>query len=66
MTENRIYIVTTPDAKGETYLVRAQTSAQAIRYVSKKHFEAKVATQDECIQCACQGVKVEDASAEQN
>jgi len=61
---DRVYIVADKHDGETVYLVRAATPAAAERHVLKKHFEAKVATQDECIENTARGIKVETAGAE--
>ena len=61
MAEKRIYLVNDKEKKDSVYLVRAQTPARAERFVTNKHFVAKVASQDDCIAAAAKGIKVEEA-----
>lgn len=66
MSTTRIYavspaVVSTPTAKR---LVRASTPAQALRHVTGTMFDVAVASQDDCIEGAAAGVKVEVAGAE--
>lgn len=60
-TPTRIYLVQTQHA-GQVIarrLVRAPNQAQAIRHVATASITAEVATQDECIELAASGVRVE-------
>lgn len=59
MTATRIYRVTGPD---RNVLIRAQSKAQAIRYVAELTMTADVATQDELVELSKAGVDVQDAS----
>ena len=58
----RIYAVTVEGKHKK--LVRAASQAAAIRHVAKPMFAADVATQDELVELAGKGVKVEDAASE--
>lgn len=63
-TETRVYVVADKHDGADVFLVRAASAAQAERFISNQYFEAKVATQDECIQLATKGVKVQEAKSE--
>lgn len=63
----RIYVVSEhadpADAVGVVKrMVRASTPAQAIRHVVAPRFTAEVATTDDAVTLASNGVKVEDAA----
>jgi len=63
----RIYRVDERSAKGElvaSFLIRAQTPAQAIRHVAKR-FACEVATPDDLVQLTLAGVKVQDAKTDE-
>ena len=47
----------------KTRLVRAATTAQALRHVAQDTLQAAVTGMDEAIELGAAGVKVEDASA---
>ena len=63
MSKARIYIVDDGDSKAPPRLVRAISQSQAIKHVTKP-FTASVATQDQLIEAMDNGVKVENAGAE--
>lgn len=65
-TANRIYIVTTiGNADGrKNRLVRAATATQAWRRVAEELITVDLATQDELVELASAGIKVENAAAE--
>lgn len=46
----------------KTRLIRAKTSAQALAFAVKDFYTVEVATQDELIELATNGVKVETAA----
>ena len=60
-TATRIYRVDNGDA---AQLVRASNPAQAIRHAAKNTFTVKVASQDDCVSLASEGVIVETAGVE--
>jgi len=66
MTENtdntRIYVVT-DKATGEQQLIRATSQSQAIRHAAEKVYAARVASVDDIIAIAGDGVKVQKAAA---
>jgi hypothetical protein len=65
MATSRIYLVTERDVKGviiTSFLIRAQNQSRAIRHVAKR-FAAKVASQDQLVELAGKGVKVQEANA---
>lgn len=57
----RIYII---EGNGETNLVKATTKASAVRHIASKVFTAAVASQDQLVELASNGVKVEEAGEE--
>lgn len=62
--ETRIYAVEVGEQSAQdkmVRLVRAGNPAQAVRHVSKGMIGAKLATQDQLVELAGKGVKVEDA-----
>jgi hypothetical protein len=65
-TKNRVYLVTVtePEGKPERRLVRAGNSAQAWRHVAESRIAVDLATQDDLIELAGSGVKVEEAKGE--
>jgi hypothetical protein len=62
-TASRIYIVAVidPAGKPEQRLVRAVNSAQAWRHIADSRITVDLATQDELVELASAGVKVEEA-----
>lgn len=60
--DTRIYRVKVKDKKDQ--LVRAGTPAAAIRHVAKGIISADVASQDDIVELASDGVKVESANAD--
>jgi hypothetical protein len=67
-TESRIYTVTESAnaAAGSPvvrHLVRASSPAQAIRHITNRQFVAQVSEQDDLVDLAGAGVKVQDATA---
>lgn len=63
MTKARIYIVEDGEPASAPRLVRAISQSQAIKHVTRP-FKAAVATQDQLIEALDNGVKVENAGAE--
>jgi hypothetical protein len=63
MSKTRIYCVRDNDG-GDSFLVRATSSAQALRHVTSPRFAATVATQDQLVRLLGEDVEVEDATAE--
>lgn len=63
-TAKRIYIVAEGETGDTRRLVRAANPSQAVSHVVKSIFKATVATQDELVELAGNGVKVEDAGEE--
>ena len=67
MSKTRIYHVTViqaaAEAKPQERLVRAQSSAQAIAFVSRQTITCDLASQDELVRLAGAGTAVEDATA---
>lgn len=45
------------------HLVRANTPAQAIRYVAKQQYTHRVASQDDIIEALQSGAQIDDATA---
>lgn len=65
MADTRIYRVDEKDAHGKpvtNYLVRAASVAQAVRHVAEPRFTAGVASQDDLVELAGKGHKVQDAN----
>jgi hypothetical protein len=66
-SSHRIYRVCIADvdatAKPEQRLIRAANSSQARRHVADSRITVDLATQDECVELAAAGVKVENAGA---
>ena len=60
-TKKRIHVVAVPNG---VRLVRATTKNAAIRYAAHGIIAATVASQDELVKHLSEGVKVEDAHAE--
>jgi hypothetical protein len=58
----RIYVVT-DKATGEQQLIRATSQSQAIRHAAEKVYSAKVASVDDIVAIAGEGVKVQKAAA---
>lgn len=58
----RIYSVLVD--KKSIRLVRAANPAQALRHVAKTSFDVRVSTQDDLVGAVADGVKVEDATKE--
>jgi hypothetical protein len=66
MAATRIYVVSrrSPQLGGpeaNNRLVRAPTSSQALRHVAENTLAVAVATQDQLVELAAAGVKVENA-----
>lgn len=61
-TNSRIYVV--KNKKGMESLVRAVTTASAIRHAARAEFSAEVASQDELVRLAGGGHNVEVAGEE--
>lgn len=62
-TDNtRIYVVT-DKATGEAQLIRATSQSQAIRHAAEKVYAAKVASVDDIVAIAGDGVKIQKAAA---
>lgn len=61
---SRIYKVVDLTDDSKPHLVRANTAAQAVRYVVRSQFRAYVATQDDLVDGLTAGTKVEDATKE--
>lgn len=58
--KTRIYLVTNGENKR---LVRATSNAAALRHAAKTSMSVRLATQEDCLEMAMAGVKVEEASA---
>lgn len=62
MATKRIYVVTETNGEKVTkHLVKATNSSTAIRHVVEPKFTAELATQEDCIALAGEGVKVQEA-----
>lgn len=63
----RIYVVApkVSDGPAKRRLVRAAHSAAALRHVVEDTLVVTVASQDDLVDCVANGVKVEDATAQQ-
>jgi hypothetical protein len=57
-TQQRVYIVGTPDNK--VRLVKASVRQQALTHVANNLFTVRVASQDDLIKALSEGVKVEN------
>lgn len=67
MSETRIYRVDEKDAHGKvvaTFLIRAPNVAQAVRYITYPRFTGDVASQDDLVELASKGVKVQVANGD--
>ena len=62
MASSRVYLVT--DGIATIGLVRARSQAEAIRHCTAGRFVATVADQDQLIEAAGKGMKVENAAQE--
>jgi hypothetical protein len=61
--DKRIYLVTRIDATAVLErMVRAPTSAQALRHVVSECYTVEVCEPEDCIRLASAGVKVEDVA----
>ena len=61
MATQRIYIVETPN--GDIRLVRASLRQQALSHVANSTFTVQVASQDDLVGAATQGIQVENYKA---
>ncbi len=59
----RIYLVT-DEVNGTSFLVKARSKAESIRYVSRKNFSCKNIGASEVIYFLEKGIRVEDANSD--
>jgi hypothetical protein len=66
-TQSRIYRVdeSSEGALVASFLIRAPNVAQAVRFIAQR-FTADVASQDDLVELAGKGVKVQDADGDQS
>ena len=65
MALTRIYTVGETSHASAVRLVRATTPAQALRHVAQDTFSVAVASQSDLVSALSDGIKVEDAGAEE-